>query len=181
MKEAWHYVYYSYEEWGRGYIGKRTSKVPPEQDPYMGSFSDSTFNPTNKIVLAEFDCAEKALAAEVALHIFYKVDINPHFANKARQTSEKFHYIPMGDPHASMTEQQKAIRNLRRSLNACAGNRGFYYCLRSSDGRIIVTRNLRETCRNHGLHRDTIRRVLKGERRQHKGWTITRHDMPCGS
>lgn len=181
MSEVWHYVYYSYEEWGRGYIGKRSSKVPPCQDPYMGSFSDKTFKPTEKIVLAEFGSAEKALAAEIALHHFYEVDTNPHFANKARQTSDKFYYVATSDPHASLTEQQKAIRDLRKSMGRCAGARGFYYCLKAPDGRIIATHNLRETCRKYGLNRSHLHRVIKGDRKHYKGWTITRHNLPCAS
>jgi hypothetical protein len=147
----------------------------------MGSFSDKTFKPTEKIVLAEFGSAEKALAAEIALHHFYEVDTNPHFANKARQTSDKFYYVATSDPHASLTEQQKAIRDLRKSMGRCAGARGFYYCLKAPDGRIIATHNLRETCRKYGLNRSHLHRVIKGDRKHYKGWTITRHNLPCAS
>lgn len=87
----YHYVYYSYESWGRGYIGSRSCKCLPEDDcKYFGSFYDKTFCPDQKIILDIFDAREAALKAEVALHAFYKVDLNPHFANKARQTSERF-------------------------------------------------------------------------------------------
>jgi len=45
------YVYYSYEEYGRGYIGKRECKYLPEEDVnYFGSFKDKTFKPTQKII-----------------------------------------------------------------------------------------------------------------------------------
>jgi hypothetical protein len=89
------YVYYSYEEYGRGYIGKRQCKCLPEEDlNYFGTYKDKTFNPTQKIILDTFDTVEKALEAECILHDFYQVDKNPHFANKARQTSTKFFYMP---------------------------------------------------------------------------------------
>ena len=88
------YTYYSYEEFGRGYIGKRECECLPEKDiDYLGSFKDKTFKPTQKIILETFDTVEEALGAECILHDFYEVDINPHFANKARQTSTKFYYI----------------------------------------------------------------------------------------
>lgn len=87
------YVYYSYEEYGRGYIGKRECKCPPEEDVnYFGTYKDKTFNPTQKIILETFDSVEMALEAEIILHDFYQVDKNPHFANKAKQTSSKFYY-----------------------------------------------------------------------------------------
>ena len=85
-----HYIYYSYEEFGRGYIGCRTCSCLPEEDNYLGSYKDKTFNPTNKIILETFDNRTEALEAEVLLHQFYNVDTNPHFANKAKQTSTKF-------------------------------------------------------------------------------------------
>lgn len=87
-----HYVYYSYEEFGRGYIGCRTCNCLPEEDNYLGSYHDETFSPTNKIVLETFSTREEALQAEIDLHEFYQVDKNPHFANKARQKTTGFYY-----------------------------------------------------------------------------------------
>ena len=86
-----HYVYYSYEEWGKGYIGVRSCNCSPREDTnYMGSFHDKSFKPTEKIILQEFTTRESALEAEIRLHAFYKVDVNKHFANKAKQTSTRF-------------------------------------------------------------------------------------------
>lgn len=88
------YVYYSYEEYGRGYIGKRECECLPEEDiTYFGSFKDKTFQPTQKIILKTFNTIEEALEAECILHNFYEVDKNPHFVNRAKQTSKKFYYI----------------------------------------------------------------------------------------
>ena len=85
------YVYYSYEEWGRGYIGRRECRCLPEEDiKYFGSFKDKTFKPSQKIILRVCESREEACEAEVILHDFYEVDVNPHFANKAKQTSKKF-------------------------------------------------------------------------------------------
>ena len=84
----YHYVYYSYEEWGRGYIGVRSCECKPEQDSsYFGSFKDKTFAPKNKIILATFETREEALQAEIDLHTFYQVHVNSHFANRSCQTS----------------------------------------------------------------------------------------------
>jgi hypothetical protein len=87
-----HYVYYSYEEFGRGYIGCRTCECLPENDDYLGSYCDKTFNPTNKIILETFSTREEALQAEVDLHKFYQIDKNPHFANKSQQKTTGFYY-----------------------------------------------------------------------------------------
>ena len=90
-KNYHHYVYYSYEEWGRGYIGVRSSQCLPEQDiKYVGSFTDKTFKPTQKIVLQTFNTRKEALEAEITLHNFYQVNVNVHFVNRSKITSLGF-------------------------------------------------------------------------------------------
>lgn len=175
MAGKWHYVYYSYEEWGRGYIGKRSSLLSPEMDPYLGSFSDKTFHPTQKIILGIFDTSEEALAAEIVLHDFYGVHKNPHFANRAKQTSSKFQCE--NGCYSRLGEQEKLVRDLKIGQSRSSGARGFYFCLIFPDGKIIVTQNLRDTCRNHQLNRQNLCKVLKGQRSHSKGWTITKHAL----
>ena len=89
----YHYVYYSYEEYHRGYIGSRTCKCLPEEDvKYFGSFYDKIFKPTQKIILkSDYATREEAYADEIILQQYYKVVENPHFANKSYQTSTKFY------------------------------------------------------------------------------------------
>jgi hypothetical protein len=97
------YVYYSYEHWGRGYIGKRECWCLPEEDvKYFGSFRDKTFKPTEKIVLQTFASRKESMQAEIDLHNFYNVNINPHFANKAKATSTGF-YVCMEGKDNPMT------------------------------------------------------------------------------
>lgn len=106
MSKKFHYTYYSYEEFGRGYIGSRTTKISPEEDKkYFGSFSDKTFKPTQKIILKIYETREQALKDEIILHEFYDVANNPHFANKAKQTSTKF-----------IISGQAAIKNGRNAV-----------------------------------------------------------------
>jgi hypothetical protein len=85
------YVYYSYEPWGRGYIGKRECWCLPEEDvKYFGSFTDKAFKPTEKIILEIFDTRKEAYATEIILHNFYDVANNPHFANRTNQFAIKY-------------------------------------------------------------------------------------------
>jgi hypothetical protein len=90
--KEYHYTYYSYEEWGRGYFGSRTCKCLPEKDiKYFGSFSDKSFKPTQKIILKDdYATREEAYADEIILQQYYKVVENPHFANRSYQTSTGF-------------------------------------------------------------------------------------------
>lgn len=87
------YTYYSYEEFGRGYIGyhKCPEGESPESDGYLGSFSDKTFKPTSKIVLTLHSSADEARLAEMKIQEFYDVLNNPHFVNKSIQTGKGFY------------------------------------------------------------------------------------------
>jgi general stress protein YciG len=61
--------------------------LPEEDCGYLGSFKDETFQPSSKVILAQFTDRATALAAEIELHEFFQVHVNPHFANRAKQTS----------------------------------------------------------------------------------------------
>lgn len=93
LKE-YHYIYYSYEEYGKGYIGSRTCKCLPEEDvKYFGSFKDKNFKPTQKIILkSDYATREEAYVDEIILQEYYKVVENQHFANRAYQTSVGFSF-----------------------------------------------------------------------------------------
>jgi len=70
------YVYYSYEEFGRGYIGKRECRCLPEEDiKYFGSFFDKSFKPTQKIILEIYGTRKEAYIDEAKLHKFYQVEV----------------------------------------------------------------------------------------------------------
>lgn len=112
-----HYVYYSYEEWGRGYIGSRTAPkgLSPQEDiEYMGSYKrDGTFNPTAKIILETYETREEANQAEIVLHNFYEVARNPHFANRAKATSTRFSIAGMKHSEEALQKMSKARRGKR--------------------------------------------------------------------
>jgi hypothetical protein len=89
------YTYRSFEEFeeGRSYIGYRRCPAgeTPATDEYLGSFTDKSFNPTTKEILGVYNTKEEAIQAEITLHKKFDVARNPHFANKAIQTSTKFY------------------------------------------------------------------------------------------
>lgn len=134
-QKEYYYTYYSYEEWGRGYIGSRGCKCLPEEDiKYFGSFKDKTFKPTQKIILKDdYATRKEAYSDEIILQEHYKVVENPHFANKAYQTSNKFFYdkgpgedaikkriIMMRTDYNPMSNpeyREKARLNLIKSIN----------------------------------------------------------------
>jgi len=109
------YVYYSYEEWGRGYIGVKFNS-DPETDGYYGTYYDKAFSPTQKTVLGCFETKEEALEAEVILHRFFQVDRNPDFANQSRQASTKFFYDSSGRKHSEETKRKIGESNKRAML-----------------------------------------------------------------
>ena len=95
-----HYVYKSFEEEGREYIGIRSCDCLPEEDTkYFGTFKDPTFKPTGKTILFVCETREEVLELEIELHDFFDVDVNPQFANLAKQTSTKFNHVVTGELH----------------------------------------------------------------------------------
>ena len=113
--KEYHYTYYSYEEWGRGYFGSRTCKCLPEEDiKYFGSFYDKIFKPTQKIILKDdYATREEAYADEIILHDFYDVANNPHFANQSKQTCTKFCYTPSFE---EASERAKRLNKIQKEL-----------------------------------------------------------------
>lgn len=115
----YYYTYYSYEEWGRGYIGSRGCECLPEEDiKYFGSFKEKSFRPTQKIILEIYETREQAIEAEVILHDFYDVANNPHFANRAKQTSTKFYYISSFD-EASKRGKINGLNHKQNKTGVC--------------------------------------------------------------
>jgi general stress protein YciG len=124
----YYYTYYSYEEWGMGYFGSRGCNCLPEEDvKYFGSFRDKYFKPTQKIILKDdYNTREEAYMDEIILHDYYDVANNPHFANKAKQTSTKFSF--------SSIEHSRKIGNDNVKLK-----RGF--CGLTKEKRTQISRN----------------------------------------
>jgi len=158
-----HYVYYSYEEFGRGYIGSRTCDCLPEDDNYLGSYTDQTFNPTDKIILETFSTREEALQAEVDLHKFYQVDKNPHFANKARQKTSGFYYAEKkfgeenpfyGKLHSEETKKiisQYQIENngyVKNRRSYKGENNPFHGKTHSQETKELIKKGIKETWKN---------------------------------
>jgi hypothetical protein len=144
-----YYTYYSYEEFGRGYIGYR--KCPddktPETDPYLGSYSDKTFKPTSKIILTVHHSVDEALLAEIKIQRFYKVVENPHFANKAYQTSTGFRFASSGINHPMYGRiQSKSAREkvskFRQSIDFSGPNNPFFGKTHSKETRKRISESL---------------------------------------
>jgi hypothetical protein len=106
-----HYIYKSFEEWGREYIGIRSCDCLPEEDTeYFGSFYDKTFNPTGKTILFTGETRQEVAEIEIELHDFFDVAVNPQFANKAKATSTGFDRAGMLD-----TEETRRKKSVSRS------------------------------------------------------------------
>ncbi len=152
-----YYTYYSYEEWGRGYIGSRPGgcECLPEHDPYLGSFRDKSFRPTTKIILGVYSSAEECLQAEIELHAFFEVDINPHFANKAKQTSTKF--TMTGESHYSYGKPRpiEVREKISKTLTGRIGHR----CPQS----VIDSNKKRAGIPLSEEHKEKVRRNRKGK------------------
>jgi hypothetical protein len=121
-----HYVYYSYEEWGRGYIGVRSCRCSPEKDPYLGSYRDKTFFPTEKIIISEFKNRQEAEKTEKTLQEFFSVVKNPHFANQAINLLVGFSRLGAKATREHIESKKvyffESINSAARELSLNAGN-----------------------------------------------------------
>jgi hypothetical protein len=106
----YHFVYLSFEDTlgGRNYIGKRST--PSLNDGYLGSFSDDSFVPTDRIILGYYKTTEAAVRAEIQFQRVFNVVEDPQFVNRAFQTSEKFHYDRTGEKHPHTDETKRKLR-----------------------------------------------------------------------
>ena len=138
------YVYYSYEEWGRGYIGRRECIcLPAEDTKYFGSFKDKSFRPAHKIILAEFETREEMCQAEVDLHSFFEVDKNPHFANRAKQTSSKFYMDKTGEKNPNFGNRWTRTEEWKQERSRLYTGRTGTPCSEEQKEKIRQTRKLR--------------------------------------
>ena len=182
------YVYYSYEPWGRGYIGKRECECLPEEDvKYFGSYRDKTFKPTEKIILEVFGSRKEAYKAEKELHDFYQVDVNPHFANKSKITDEKFYYVASGKHnHFYGRHHTEETRELIRSKNKgkpqdedvvkrrIKSSLKYKYLFISPNNERYETTNANQFCIDNRLNSSAVSQVVKGSWSNHQGWKIIR-------
>ena len=159
LKE-YHYTYYSYEEWGRGYFGSRTCKCLPEEDVnYLGSSKDKTFKPKYKIILKDdYATREEAYADEIILQQYYKVVENPHFSNKAYQTSTKFYYI---------TPTEKARENGKKSKELGLGVHKLTFEERSLNGKKGGSRGGKISGKKHKENKTGIFSLTPEEKSEH--------------
>jgi hypothetical protein len=182
------YVYYSYEPWGRGYIGKRECECLPEEDvKYFGSYRDKTFKPTEKIVLQTFDTVEEVLQAEILLHEFYEVDKNPHFANKVRATTTGFYYSASGKDnpfygrkHKKETIERIVSKNKGRKQDRSVVERRtksalkYKYLFISPDNQRYEVDSANEFCIANNLNSSAASQVARGNWSNHQGWKVVR-------
>jgi len=111
MKKDCHYIYYSWDNLGRGYIGVRSCACAPELDTkYFGSFKDKTFQPTSKVIIKTFPTRSDAVRAEIQMHNLFNVGVEPHFANRAKQRSDKFDTSGVELSEEHRRKQSEAMR-----------------------------------------------------------------------
>lgn len=106
-----HYIYYSYEVNGRGYIGSRSCKCHPQDDDYYGSYKDKSFKPTKKLILAVCETKEQRYELEYLFQKLYNVVENPHFANRAFQTTTGFSRLGLANSPESRRKMSESRRN----------------------------------------------------------------------
>ena len=181
--KEYYYTYYSYEEYGRGYFGARKCHCLPEEDvKYFGTFYDKTFKPTQKIILkSDYKTHQETIQDEIFLHYYFEVDINPHFANQAKQRSTKFSLTSekaseygkkakeLGVGIHALTKEQR-IENSKKGVVKVIEKLSKEFALISPEGKIYSGKNINKFCKERELDSSHIYKVLKETLPHHKGW-----------
>lgn len=202
-----YYTYYSYETdkgiEGLGYIGSRKLKKAsiPEQEDYFGTPKSSKNrefkdNPNkDKIILGVFETAEEALEHEIYLHDIWDVDKNPHFANQAKQTSEKFycstswnkgkklHYKVWNDGKTGLQSHSDEWKKEASDRNK--GEKNYFYEGKLFDwinedlGIIEMQLSVIELREKYDHLKDSKNRlysVSSGSNKSYRGWKLYKHE-----
>lgn len=113
----YHILYNSFEETphGRDYIGAHSTENL--YDGYLGSYSDKTFKPTARIIIAFYPDRESLLKAEREFQRMLKVVEDPQYANKAYQTSTGFSVQGLKQPSRIRKYKDWRRRRSRRPTN----------------------------------------------------------------
>ena len=121
MEHLYNFVYLSYEETpnGRSYVGQHSTSNM--DDGYLGSYSDTSFNPTSRIILEYCKTKVGAIAAEMRWQRLLKVAEDPDFANRTYQTSTRFIYPWLGKKRTEEDKLNKsrASKGVPKSENHC--------------------------------------------------------------
>jgi hypothetical protein len=175
----YHFVYNSYEEWGRNYIGVHSTENL--YDGYLGSYSDPTFTPVGKDILEFYETRGEACEAEIRLHQFFDVANNPSFANQANAHNTGIWPYHLNTEARSRAGKRGGKVKSERKLASCREN-GRKGAPKISH-RVQVTNTLteetfecysiREAARQTGLHYPWAYELVKGKREEVNGWKIT--------
>jgi hypothetical protein len=75
-----------------------------------------------------------------------------------------------GDNHWNWKGGHKNYYNKKEKFNTNKNYKRYEYELISPEGNVIKTNSLRKTCLEYGLDHRCMNKVMKGERKSHKGW-----------
>jgi hypothetical protein len=178
----------------RMYIGARSSKVLPADDPYMSSaktVSREYKRNCRKHILKIFKTRKEAIAHEIYLHTLFEVGVNPEFFNAAKQTS-----IGFDTAGTRLTKEHRAKIGRKGSLNGNYGKpmdpavkekmRQTKLRHPKSNANYDHTEytwiNLKtytiETCtrqvltKRFNLQSNHLGEIIQGNRKTHKNWTL---------
>jgi hypothetical protein len=149
------YTYCSFEVNGLCYIGKRECLCVPEEDQsYLGSFSNTNFNPTEKVILSVHLSSKEALEEEVRLHHLWDVDHNEGFANLAKQHGSGFHYDWSGKKRPELSERNKSPEARERAKQrAASADHPFRKLKKSKPPRVLKRPSTSLSMTGEGNHR----------------------------
>jgi len=178
-----HFVYNSYEEWGRNYIGVHSTNNL--DDGYLGSSCDPTFKPVAKDIIAFFETREEAKEAEITLHEFFEVEISPLFANLKSAKAMNFDhggevvknfslkFRRLFSSKGGKSRSDKKLESCRQNGKAGAPKISKPVTVTNiKTGNSFECYGCREASRQTGLPLSAVYRLVKGKTQTEGPWAI---------
>lgn len=75
-----------------------------------------------------------------------------------------------GERHWNWKGGGKFYYNNNKQFNTNENYKRYEYELKSFDGLVIRTKSMRKICEEYGLDHRTMNKIVKGQRKSHKGW-----------
>ena len=177
-----HFVYNSYEQWGRNYIGVHSTN--DLEDGYLGSYVDPTFKPTSRDILEFYETRAEAELAEIELHNFFDVANNPKFANQAKaHNTGSYPFTLSNKAKAEFGRKGGKVKSKKKLDSATKNCRKGYLSVSKA---CLVTNLLtnetfecyscQEASRQTGMHLGKIYDLVKGRKEVIDNWKIVYKD-----
>lgn len=156
----YHYIYFIKFDTGHFYIGSRSSILEPEKDTkYWGS------PVTYKSLWKDPNLKKTKHILRVCKDEYHKRELETKLIKEAWQ---KYDSLCLNRNAAPVFHIEACKRGAQKSAEVCSKS----FTIKSPEGKIYTSKNIRKFCREHDLDFRSLSKVINRQRSHHWGWTL---------